>query len=295
MQDEIVTRLARALEIEMGAVEAARVARTQPGDQNAEDLALRCQAGVDNSAPSSAERDAAYDLCERALQIDGRNVLALTITAYKYGARAVNALSVDRQADTRHAEDLVARALALEPDNYRAHYAKSIVLNLHKHNDEALAEAERSLALNPSFLAAYNLLCLTNFYMGRPKQTMECADKAIRLNPRDPQLYSFYIEMGLAYAMLKEDAQAIEWYRRVLAVAPVFSPAQRGLAAELALNGQEAEARDMLQRYLSNKETRIRTLAQMRALRGSLSDNPAFLTEFDRIAEGLRKAGMPEE
>lgn len=46
-----------------------------------------------------------------------------------------------------------------------------------------------------------------------------------------------------------------------MAMAPQFSNAQRLLAAELALNGREPEAREVL----------------------------------DRVAEGLRKAGMPQE
>jgi len=60
MQDEIVTRLARALEIEIGAVEAARVTRTRPDNQDAEDLALRCQATLNNSTGFSAEPGAAF-------------------------------------------------------------------------------------------------------------------------------------------------------------------------------------------------------------------------------------------
>src|SRR5271154_784044 len=45
MQDEIVTRLARALEIQLSAVDAARVEQTRPGNLDAEDLARRCKAG----------------------------------------------------------------------------------------------------------------------------------------------------------------------------------------------------------------------------------------------------------
>jgi adenylate cyclase len=294
-QDEIVTRLARALEIEISAIEAARIKRTRPGDQAAEDLALRCQAGV-NNGPSlgTAERDAAYDLCERALQIDGRNVLALSIAAYKYALLATSGLSADRQADIRQGEDLVARALALEPDNYRAHHAKSILLIAQKRHEEALVEAERSLALNPSFIPAYNALCLANNLLSRPETTLEIADRAIRLSPRDPGIYFLYWGKGLAYSMLKEDAQAIEWLRRSVALAPQFRSAQRTLAAELALNGQEREAHEVLQRYLSLKSP-TRTIAETRAFTRTLTDNPAFLANSDRLVEGLRKAGMPEE
>jgi adenylate cyclase len=294
MQDEIVTRLARALAIEIGAVEAARVARTRPGNEGAEDLALRCQAGVSTSTEGSAERAAAFDLCERALQLDGSNVIALVAMATKYAGRLFGR-SVDPQADIRQAEDLIARALALEPDNYGAHNIKSVVRLAQKRHEEALVEAERSLALNPSFIPAYMTVCLANYYMGRPEKTIECADRAIRLSPRDPQLYAFYFGKGLAYAMLKEDAQAIDWSRRTVARAPEFPDVQRLLAAELALNGQEPEAREMLQRYLSLKATRIRAIAQYRAVVKTFSDNPAFVAYTDRLIEGLRKAGMPEE
>ena len=51
MQDEIVTRLARAMEIQLVAVDAARVTRTRPGNLDAEDLARRCKAGDYNAAP----------------------------------------------------------------------------------------------------------------------------------------------------------------------------------------------------------------------------------------------------
>ena len=295
MQDEIVTRLARTLEIEMGAVEAARVARTRPGDQGAEDLALRCQAGFDNSTLGSAEQQAAFDLCERALQIDGRNALALSILALKYVIRQIIGLSVDPQADIRQAEDLVGRALAVEPDNYRAHLAKGRVLMAQKRHEEALVEAERSLALNPSFMLAYGTLATANYLMCRPEKTIEIADRAIRLSPRDPLLHSFYHNKGVAYAMLKEDAQAIEWCRRALVTAPEYPSSQRVLAAELALSGREPEAREVLRRYLSLKETQIRTIAQFRAFLKTLSDHPAFLAMADRSVAGLRKAGMPEE
>jgi hypothetical protein len=121
MADEVVTRLARSLEIATNAIEAARVARAAQGNLDAQDLALRCQAGFDTSTRFSAEQAAAYDLCDRALEIDGRNVIALNILAVKYIAGVGDGLSADREADLQRAVDLLARALALEPDNDRAH------------------------------------------------------------------------------------------------------------------------------------------------------------------------------
>ena len=44
MQDEIVTHLARAIQVELTAAEASRVARAHPENPDAEELALQCEA-----------------------------------------------------------------------------------------------------------------------------------------------------------------------------------------------------------------------------------------------------------
>ncbi|MFB9264434.1 adenylate/guanylate cyclase domain-containing protein [Bradyrhizobium erythrophlei] len=296
MADEVVMRLARSLEIETNAIEAARVARAVQGNLDAEDLALRCQAGFDTSTVGSAERAAAFDLCDRALQIDGRNVIALNILAAKYIFGLINGLSADREADIQRAAELVARALAIEPNNYRAHAYKAFLLSVQKRHEEALIEAERSLALNPSFIPAYSPLCGANWALGRPEKIIECADTANRLSPRDPTLNVFFLWKGIAYSMLKESAQAIDMYRRCLAMVPQHPVGLRLLAAELALNGQLPEARDTLQRYFSLKDFGIRTVAQEEAVYGeSFSDNPTYRDWLRRLKDGLRQAGMPEE
>jgi adenylate cyclase len=46
MQDEIVTRLARALQIQLAAVEASHVKRTHPENPDAEELAMQCEATI---------------------------------------------------------------------------------------------------------------------------------------------------------------------------------------------------------------------------------------------------------
>jgi adenylate cyclase len=53
MQDEIVTRLSRALQVQFVDIDAARVARTRPDDLNAEDLAMRCDSVLVNAQAGS--------------------------------------------------------------------------------------------------------------------------------------------------------------------------------------------------------------------------------------------------
>jgi adenylate cyclase len=78
VQDKILTRLARAHQIQLTAVEASRVARTHPENSDAEELAMQCEAGYLRSG-AIRETQATYDSCERALELDNRNVRALAI------------------------------------------------------------------------------------------------------------------------------------------------------------------------------------------------------------------------
>ena len=73
------------------------------------------------------------------------------------------------------------------------------------------------------------------------------------------------------------------------------SDQQALLASALALTGRQAEAREALQRYLSLKGTTSKTIAQFRPRHRSMSDNPKWLAYSDRLIEGLRRAGMPED
>jgi len=292
MQDEIVTRLSRALQVRLIEVDAARVARTRPGDLDAEDLAMRCEAVLVNAPAGSDEAEGGYDLCERALQRDERNVKALVNFSFKFLDRVLAVQSPDREADVRRADQLVSSALAIDPNAYAAHHAKAQVLVTQRRFEEAIVEAERCLALNPSFVNAYSDLSTASSFLGRPQKAVEYADKAIRLSPRDPLLYVFHLEKGFALSLLHQDDQAIEWLRRAVAAAPQWPLPQALLASALAMTGHEAEARETLKRYLSLSGTRARTVAQWQ---GQMpSDNPIFLAYAARLTEGLRKAGLPE-
>jgi adenylate cyclase len=292
MQDEIVTRIARAMQIQLVAVDAARVTRTRPGNLDAEDLALRCEAGIYNSPAGSAEWTAAFDLCDRALHIDNGNVFALTGMTMRHILPVIDAQSSDRQADIRRADELVTRALAIDPNFYAAHFAKAYVLMAQGRTQEAVAEGERSLALNPSFIDAYLALCVANNFLGRPDRALELADKAMRLSPRDPFLHNMYHMKGWAFFMKQQDDQAIDWLRRAEGD-NVFT--HLILAAALALTGQQADAREALKRYLAVNGVTTTTIAQLRKQQLSLADNPTWVAYNERLFEGLRKAGMPEE
>jgi len=293
MQDEIVTRLARMLQLQLVEIEAARLDRAHPGNLDAEELAMRCEAAQIGAKPGSKEAESGFALCERALALDPRNARALTSLSFKYIDRVLALQSSDRAGDMQHAEDLVSRALALDPNSAPAHFAKSELLLTQKRFDEAVAQSERALVLNPSFVSAYNGLSTAYCFLGQPEKALDYSEKAMRLSPRDPYLYVFQFEKGFALSMLGKDDEALKWMSRSAAAAPDWPLPQAMRASLLALTGHQAEAQDAMQRYLALPATTAKTIVQWRE--GVPSKSPVFHAYGARLADGLRKAGMPEQ
>ncbi len=253
MQDEIVTRLSRALAIQLVAADVVRVSRTRPDNLNAQDLVMALLEVI----PS--------------------------------------AQSADPTKAILRADERASRAIAIDPNFDVAHLAKSWVLMAQNRHEEAIVEAEHTLLLNPSNITAYLPLGFANVFLCRPERSIEAADKAIRLSPRDPLLWVFYEIKGEAFFILQQEVNTIEWVRRSLAIAPRGDPnALLLLISSLALSNHEADASDALKRYLSSSSAKSKTISQFQKQRRSLADNPKWLAYNVRFAEGLRLAGMPE-
>jgi TolB-like protein len=221
MQDQIVTRLARVMQIELPAADIASAGRARPENLDAEELAERCESIFNNHETRPDKIADGVSLCERALQIDGRNVVALTRLSFKYVLPVLRGQSTDREADIRHADELASRALAIDPNYYWAHFVKAHVLSVQNRHEEAIVESERALALNPSFLEAYPVICQDYNNLGRPDRCLEQLDKGMRLiSPREPVLWVFFQDKAWALFMRGQYDQAIYWARRVLPIIP---------------------------------------------------------------------------
>jgi adenylate cyclase len=292
MQDEIVARLANTLGIELVKAETQRnVLSTNP---DAMDLAMRCTTAVRKAGYFGKEAEAGYRLCERALDADPNNVLALVILSVKFYLPVMLFRSADPQADLKRADELASRALALSANSPSAHFVKGQVLLAERRVDDAIAEYERSLALDPNNANAVAALGITYSALGQYEKAIGFTDKAIRLSPHDPDLSFWCWTKSGAYFALQQYDQAMEWARRSIAINSNFSPPHSILAAALALTGHEAEARDALER-----STALRKPKSIAALKAAMapwtSADPRLRAMLDRLFEGLRKAGMPEE
>jgi adenylate cyclase len=300
-QDVIVAHLTRALDFQLVQAEGARVKRTPAANRDAEDLALQCTAGVEKAGWIGKEADAAYALCEQALAIDPNNVRALQMLGVKFWVLAANGVSSDPKGDLERADELESKALALDPDWTWSHDVKGGILREQRRTEEAVAEHERALALDPSNMDAAAQLGIDYRFLGRFDKSLDYFDRAIRTSPSDPSLVYWYDSEAWANFGLKHYDQAIEAARRSIVIDPNSDPfAHVVLVAALALTDHVAEAREALQRYLAPPSTApFKTIAAWRAYQTSKvpkeGADPRFLEMSERSYDGLRKAGMPEE
>ena len=288
-QDEIVLRLVNALDGELVQADVRRAVLAAPSSLDAEDLAMQCDAA---SAHRQGESGGpSYALCERALQLDPTNVRALVRLALYYGDRVERKQSPDPAGDLAQARAWVARALEVAPNDFAAHCANAIVLGGEHKVRDAIIAAQRCQTLNPNHARAYRILATQYFFLAEPEQTLKWVERGMRLSPRDPSMAAFLLFRGWAHLMLQQDDQALVWLRQADAASPDSPSILAPLTSVLALTGHDAEARATLARYLANKRTHARTIAQWQ-------DNADPNADFERFAKrfksGLRQAGMAE-
>jgi adenylate cyclase len=296
-QDAIVAHLARAIDVQLVFAEGARGKRAPAANRDAEDLALQCVAGQWKVGGIGKEADAAYALCEQALAIDPNNVRALVQLGWKFFQLAQSGVSGDPKSDLERADELVSKALALDPDWTWPHVLKGNILGFQARHQEAVAEHERALAIDPSNVEAAASLGFEYMRFGEFDKSFEYFDKAIRESPHDPWLAHLYGGKAWSNFGLKRYDQAIDWARQAIAVNPNYVHyIHATLVAALALNGHDVEAREALQRYLALPSTgRLTTIAAWKAYNSAQGGDPSRVEANERTYDGLRKAGMPEQ
>ena len=97
--------------------------------------------------------------------------------------------------------------------------------------------------------------------------------------------------MGFAKLGAGRDEEAIRWFGRSIETNPNLPMSHFLFAAASARLGRMEEAHDALRAGLELNPSF--TIARFRSQ--TFSDNPIYLAGRERMYEGLRKAGLPEE
>ena len=228
---------------------------------------------------------------ERALALDPGNIEALVGMASVELATAAVLMTDDQSARFAAAESMLTRVLSLVPEHALAHYTLGI-LQIHTHRAaQGIGEFEQALALDGNLAGAHGFIGLAKMFCGRGEDTESHVREALRLSPRDTFAHVWIAFSGMAKLYLGGDEEAAALLRRAVGINRTFSIAHFGLAAALARLGRPAEAHAAVQAGLAVDPqftvSRFHTTVP--------SDNPVFLAQHERVCEGMRKAGLPEQ
>ena len=293
VQDEIVGRLARAIGLKVIDVEGRRTERERPKSTDATDLLMRAK--VIANRPSSRETMiGARDLYEQALKVEPENIDALAGVATTLVFEVLNGYyRTGNEQRLLEAEELLARTLAVEPRHLVALKASAALRRAQGKFEEGIAAAEAVISENPGEPWAYKEIGFSAMYLGSPIAALDWFAKAERLGPRDPARWTWLDGQGHALILLGRDEEAVRSLRAALDSNPNMVGTYALLASAYALAGQVDKSRLALAQY--QKYYPDVAVGSFR----SLAPVPLKLTtekyrqQFERLKEGLRKAGMP--
>jgi adenylate cyclase len=287
LQDEITSRIAVALDLELVGAEAARPIE----HSDALDYILRGRATLSNPR-SRATYAEGISLFKYALALDPQSVAAQTWLAAALAGRVINLMTDTPGADSTRAEALVTQALAISPRSVTVHFARGEVLRAQRRYDEAIPEYETVLAFDRNSVSGLVALGHCKLMTGSIEDVIPLMERAIRLSPRDPQIAVMNYRIGEVHLLQSRIDQAIASLERARRANLELAYVRAFLASAYALKGETERAATELgqARRLSDGYASI-----AEATAGFFwvpKTRPLFEATY---LAGLRKAGMPEE
>jgi TolB-like protein len=291
LQNEITGRIARALQFELAIADTRRL--TEHPD--ALDYILRGRAAW--WKPISRENNAeGVSLFNRALALDPRAIEAQIWLALMLVTRVFDFWSDAPDVDLQHADQLIARALAVSPNSAWAHYAKGQVLRAQSQYEDAAIEYETAITLDRNLANAYAWFGRCKLAIGSVNEVIPLVEYAIRLSPHDRSLASWYWQIGAVHLLKAHADEAVRWSEKARGAYAGYHFVYASLAAAYGLRGETKRASVALgeARRLSNRYASIAGLKAAPGRQWLEAPKIRALAEHTYFA-GLRKAGMPEE
>jgi adenylate cyclase len=279
VQDSVTRQVTGALAVSLTQVEQRRALSKPTESLDAYDLVLR---GRERLQPSTRQANRqARQFFERAVALDPGYADAYAWNGRAYLELADFGWTEDVNAAADRALELGRKAVALDPESVLGHRVIGLVHLARGEYDQASAEIDRTLALNPSDSVGLQAYAEVLLWLGRIDEAIQASEAALRYDPLPPITPLF--NLGMAYYEARRDADAVRILERALARVPENAAMRALLAATYAQLGRPREAtreRDALRRVSPFFDT---------AAFGSRFQNPAHRAY---LAEGLAKAGF---
>ncbi len=241
LQDEVTVNVVSAIQPKLLQTEIDLAAR-RPNNLSAYDLCLRAQHLQSWTRGGSAE---SLRLASRALEIDPRYGFAATLAAECHIRNARQGWAADPKLEIAEGFRLLRLALSIDGN---ATLALSMLgratASFSADFDTAKEMVDRAVALNPNSFRAWEERGWTYLTVGQPEEAIRSFERRIRLSPFDPLLFATYAGMSVAFIGLGRFDEAVSAARKAVRLNPLFAFTYRCLASALAHLERDAEARE---------------------------------------------------
>jgi tetratricopeptide (TPR) repeat protein len=232
--------------------------------------------------------DEALAMFYKSIALDPDYAAAYAMAARCYSQRKTSGWMIDPARETAETAMLAGRAAELGREDALALSSAGTALVIVVGDfDGGGACIERAIALNSNLAWAWLSSATMNAFGGEPEIAIEHANRALRLSPHDTQIFAMHFTIALAHFVAGRHAEASSWAAMACRERPDHIPTNCMVAASGVLTGNPAAAADDL--------ARLRQLAPGLRIANLRERLPMRRSEhFDRWADAMRKAGLPE-
>jgi TolB-like protein/Tfp pilus assembly protein PilF len=282
VQDEITEAIVAAVEPHLYAAESFRAQHKPPGSLDAWDLVMRALSHF--WRVTRQDNTVAQALLEKATDIDPHYGKALGLLANSriFGAH-MGWAPMGSVMDKAMREALAA--VEADSEDAWAHHGLAYSYLFARRFDDAIAEFELALRLNPNFAFSQAFYAVTLCYAGRYEEGDVAIRRALRLSPRDPLAATYYgLGAYIQFAARRYD-EAIKLARESLRQRADFVGAHRVLTAASGMAGDRELAAIALQG--------LRQAQPDISLEWIARELPMRLAEDrEHYLDGMRRAGL---
>jgi tetratricopeptide (TPR) repeat protein len=286
LQDQVTARVVGAIAPKLDQAQNERAKRKPTESLDAYDYFLRGLAVMYEWTREA--NNEALSLFYRAIELDPNFASAYALAARCYARRKTAGWVVDRASEIAETARLAGRAGELGKEDAVALFGAGIALALVVGElDNGNALIERALVVNPNLAAAWIFSGWVKVWLGEHDVAIEREARAMRLSPQDPQIFNMQSGTAAAHFFAGRYKEALSWAETAIQSQSDYIPSTSVAAAAAALSGNlSAAAKAMARLRQIDPELRLSNLKDVFPIRRA--------EDFDRWAEGMRRAGLPD-
>jgi adenylate cyclase len=290
LQDRITGKIVAALAVKLTPGEQEQIARKYTDNVAAYDAFLQGREHYWRRTPDDFAKAVRY--FEKAVELDPNYGQAYAMLALTYLDGSWNAWTESlgvSWAEARNRAEICLQKAMNNPTSITHQVASKIHTYLREH-EEAIAEAQSAIALDPNDANSYLAMAGALIYAGRAEEALDFVEKAMRLDPHYPAYYLFILRM--AQFSMEQFGPAANSFERALKRNPELEWLALYLAAAYGHLGRKQEATaaiEKLKKAYPFSDLSVETISNWPAVMMFMDP-----VDKDRVLDGLRKAGLPE-